>query len=111
MTPEVAWTIASGTGLVLAIVGAIEAWRDLRALGGQSNGRRVWALADLRNQLARAVIQGAWLGMGLELTLDGREVPWSPIAIVLVATNAGIAILSAIDLRDRLRLYRLHGRS
>lgn len=102
--PAVLWTVASGLGAVIAAWGSIEAFRDLRALQGYVNGRRMNAWRDLRNQTMRAIVQVAWFLLGLPLMFDERVTPWTPAVIVLVATNVALLVAASLDLRDRLRI-------
>lgn len=103
----VLWLVTSIAGATVAAVGLREALRDLRALKGLTNGRRLIALRDRRNQAARLVIQLGWSLVGVMAALDERAVSPSPPVIVLIGGNILLTLTAALDLRDRRRIERL----
>ena len=103
-----AWTLIAVAGAILSMLGALDASRDLRALGTIANGRRLLALGDLRRELIRLSIQVVWTLIGLESALHGGAEP-SLGVILLMGTNAALAISTLLDLHDRARLRRILG--
>ena len=100
---ELTWTILAILGLRLAYLNGIESYRDFQALEGRTNGRRTIAVGNIRREIVRGLIHVAWLAIGITALLaPDRE--FSPAAVVLVVTAAGMDLNSWLDRRDRLYL-------
>lgn len=102
---ELAWTLIALDSLRLAYLNGLESYRDFHALGGKTNGRRTIAVGNLRREIVRGLIAVAWVAIGVAALLAPGG-GFSPIAVVLVMTAAGMNLNSRLDRRDRLYLLR-----
>jgi hypothetical protein len=100
----IAWFLSSGAGALIAGIGVMEAVNDLRALGGEANGRRIVARDYFRTQLGRLAICAVWMLMGLPLLFDQNIVGLNIYTAGLIGSNAALAIFAYLSLRDRRSL-------
>ena len=102
---EIAWTALAVLGVYLSVLNSLESWRDYQALMGKQNGRRTIAIGNIRREVVRVTISGLWLVIGaFAIVAPNRTEEINPVAVVLVATSAGMALNSYLDRRDRLYL-------
>ena len=103
MTPiELGWTGLALVGIWLAYLNGSEANRDLRALGGMTNGRRTIAVGNLRREVVRGLVQVDFAILGGMAMFDILVGPVfvSGLLLASFAMNAN----SYFDRRDRLYL-------
>lgn len=112
--PAMVWLISSVFGAFVSGWNLREAGRDLQALGGITNGRRLLARGHVRREGIRLAIQVTWAVMGVAVLAaeTASRVPpptWSPVAVALVATNIALTLQVWLDYRERVQLKRLFG--
>lgn len=98
--------LSSLVGVAAALYGVYDSYNDLRALtADEQNGRRILARGGVRNHALRAIIFVAWALLGLSVIGEGNtDVPISFGIIALIGTNVVLAVLTVLDVRDRVRV-------
>lgn len=98
------WTIAATIGAVIAAWNFVDAWRDLRALNSDRNGRRILALGWVRREAIRGGIQVDWAIVGILVLLG---IGSALIAPMLVASAIAVAVNTLLDAQERRQLRRI----
>lgn len=101
----VIWTGAASLGALIALWNLGQAWLDLRALGTDTNGRRLLAVGYVRSEAIRLFVQVTWALIGFGSL--GQPSTISLVALLLVATALAIALNTILDARDRIALRRI----
>ena len=89
------WLASSVLGLAASAYGVIEAIKDLNALQGLTNGRRMVAKQRLFAQGVRAASFFAWVALGIFVLTADTQLTFT--VLVLVATNIGYTALAITD--------------
>ena len=100
---ELIWTGLALLGIFVSAENATEAWRDMQALGGIRNGRRILARGAIRREAIRMLVYVLYLVIGIASGLSPADpdAQLSVVAIILVVTSLSLTVNSIFDRRDR----------
>lgn len=103
---EAIWIALAVTGAAVSISNALDAWADLRAVGGLKNGRRLLAVGAVRREVLRLLIYTMYVFIGvfagLTPALPGQQLSF--VAAILVFTSLILTTNSVLDRHERIAL-------
>lgn len=109
---EILFLISALLGTYISRMNMVESWRDFRALGGITNGRRAIAVSNIVMETIRLSIHALYIIASVFAMTQHSRTPATPVGVlilsILVYASWAQTAISYVSRRTRLYLLQ-HG--